>query len=72
MVSHIIAKLLKTNDKKKNPKSIQGQGGTMINKMADLSSETWWKCWKENQTSEHFYIQQKYPLKIKVKLTFFK
>lgn len=40
MVSHIIAKLLKTNDKKKNPKSIQGQGGTMINKMADLSSET--------------------------------
>lgn len=47
MVSHIIAKLLKTNDKKKNPKSIQGQGGTMINKMADLSSETWWKCWKE-------------------------
>lgn len=26
----------------------------------------------KNQTSEHFYIQQKYPLKIKVKLTFFK
>lgn len=39
MFGHITAKLLKTNakKKKKNPKSIQGQGGSKVNMMADFS-----------------------------------
>lgn len=38
MFGHITAKLLKTNaKKKKNPKSIQGQGGSKVSMMADFS-----------------------------------
>lgn len=59
--------------KEKNRKSIQGQGQTTVSMMADFSSKTMMKGLKEKKgISEQFYIQQKYPLKIKMKLTFFK
>lgn len=72
MVSHIIAKLLTINDTK-NSKSIQGQQeGTMVSMIADFSSETITKVLKgKNQISEKFYIQQKYPLKIKSEIDIF-
>ena len=71
MVSHITAKLLATNDTK-NPKNIQGQEGTMVSMIADFSSETMMKVLKgKNQISEKFYIQQKYPLKIKSEIDIF-
>ena len=72
LVSHIIAKLLTINDTK-NSKSIQGQQeGTMVSMIADFSSETITKVLKgKNQISEKFYIQQKYPLKIKSEIDIF-
>ena len=71
MVSHITAKLLTTNDTK-NPKSIQGQEGTMVSMTADFSSETMMKVLKgKNQISAKFYIQQKYPIKIKSEIDIF-
>ena len=72
LVSHIIAKLLTINDTK-NSKSIQGQHeGTMVSMIADFSSETITKVLKgKNQISEKFYIQQKYPLKIKSEIDIF-
>ena len=72
LVSHIIAKLLTINDTK-NSKSIQGQQeGTMESMIADFSSETITKVLKgKNQISEKFYIQQKYPLKIKSEIDIF-
>lgn len=72
LVSHIIAKLLTIIDTK-NSKSIQGQQeGTMVSMIADFSSETITKVLKgKNQISEKFYIQQKYPLKIKSEIDIF-
>ena len=65
-------KLLTINDTK-NSKSIQGQQeGTMVSMIADFSSETITKVLKgKNQISEKFYIQQKYPLKIKSEIDIF-
>lgn len=44
----------------------------MVSMTADFSSETMMKVLKgKNQISEKFYIQQKYPLKIKSEIDIF-
>ena len=44
----------------------------MTSMMADFSSETMMKVLKgKNRISEQFYIQQKYPLKIKSEIDIF-